>query len=189
MILTARSWIPSLAFVSGRGGWRRVSLRSPLALLAGIVLVASALDCSPARADNAVTKCGTTISKTYRSRYNAQNTITSGSFVNLPQAGVTVKVPAGQFQCVVVRFSAIVSCITATNIDHCYFRVTDNDNSFSFLPAGAVYSSDSGYASHSFEFVAVLNAGSHTLRIQTATGGGSLIITSWTFAVEVSEAL
>ena len=158
--------------------------RTCLGVLAG-TLSALAMLCSPASATISTFQCGAPIKSTVKRMINNSFTTTSTAFVNVPGAGVTVNVPAGQTRCVRVRFSAVASCSGAGG---CYIQVHDSLSPFHFGPNASFATGQPASAARSYEWVGRLDAGSHPIRIQAAVNTGvTFDIIQWILAVDTAN--
>ena len=84
-----------------QGIWKRLGLVAVITLAGGVSMAAAA-----PTSEN----CGAPIRSVVKTDVSNFSTAAT-SFVNVPGAAVTVTVPAGETQCVKVRFSAEVRCV------------------------------------------------------------------------------
>jgi len=146
--------------------------------------------CAPASADFlvAVTQCGALIRSTVKQGVDAQQTIAvENAYVTVVGAGVVVNVPTGRTRCVRVRFSTNLVCIPPNSTSRCFVKVYDDLTPLLWGPAVSIATDEPGGA-HSYEWVARLSAGKHTLRIQASKNSGvSFVIAHWALAVDVAQ--
>ena len=157
------------------------------AMSAGILaVVASPMGVAPATADVAVLSCGAPIRSTVKLGFNSTFTTMSGTYVNVPGAKVTVNVPAGQTQCIRIRFSGTASCPGGSGANQCFLRPNGQPNVF-FDPAATVFTTSPTAAAHSFEWVVRVAEGSYPIQIQALTQATSFEISGWTLVVDVTN--
>ena len=157
-----------------------------LSLLLGALFVASAMMSSSAYADVAVTDCGAPIKSVVKSFYNSSFTTQSTTFVTVTNAEAVVNIPAGQTQCVKVRFFASASCTVSSALDHCYIKAKE-PSILDFPPPSITFSSDPALGARSYEWASRLSAGSHTIRIQALASNGTFTLSNWTLSVETAK--
>jgi hypothetical protein len=133
-------------------------------------------------------QCGASVKSIVRTNIDVFNT-TSEIPVNITGAAATFDVPAGNKQCVRVRFSATASCPNA-----CFLRAI-LDNTSELNPAWSAnplrFSLDGVNAgtAHSLEWVALVGPGSHSVQIKMQTGNTccTASIGPWTTSVDILE--
>lgn len=134
-------------------------------------------------------KCGAPISSTVKTELITFSTA-STSFVNVPGASTTVSIPSGGTRCVKVRFSATASCSTTGSLDECVIRVSEPGIAFDPNTNGINFIEEQpGEAAHSFEWVKILGAGSHTITVEAGVAASptNFSIGEWTMDVEVTK--
>jgi hypothetical protein len=160
-----------------------------VALLCGLFLVADA------SAAPITFNCGVSLSSTVKTESVASST-QSTTFVPVAGATTAVTIPAGSpSRCIKVRFSVLAKCdlVGITNgVDGCFFRATRNGGELnsktgtSSFAAGAfpVFA-----AAYSFEWIANVGPGTHTIAIQQRVHDTNTILTilNWTLDVELTD--
>src|SRR5437868_8986049 len=91
---------------------------------ASALVIGPAMLSGPASAELVTLKCGKPVRSVVKEAFNLSFTTTSTTFVDLTGASTTVNVPAGEFRCVKVRFSAAASC--AGSGKSCLIRALDS---------------------------------------------------------------
>ena len=159
------------------------SLTAALFIFAGLT--------DPAQAEVVAMNCGATI-KTVAKANNPNWTTSSTAFVAVPGAAITINVPAGEQRCVKLRFSALARCPnTGVVNDECFIRMVDVGSNLAAPPVnGLSYAAEEGrFLVRSYEWIKILDAGSHILRPEAAVQNAAtnFDIATWTFSVDVSE--
>jgi hypothetical protein len=158
------------------------------AMAAALLLFGGA---TAAQAQLTVLNCGPTIRNLAKTNYPNMTT-SATTFTNIPQAAVTVNVPSGEQRCVKIRFSAFARCYHAGGgpiIDNCYIRMIVEGSSLPAPPVNGFSFASEDLIVHSFEWIKMLDPGSHIIRPQTMVGNAATTfhIGSWVLSVDVSE--
>jgi hypothetical protein len=156
--------------------------------LAAVVALAFASLISVGEAAPVGIPCGASIKTIARTNVDLFNT-TSETPVRITGTGASFSVPAGDPQCVRIRFSAIASCPNA-----CFLRaILDNNDelepAWGANPLRFSHDAVNGGTAHSFEWVALVGPGSHSVHIQMQTGNTccTASIGPWTMMVDLMK--
>jgi hypothetical protein len=159
-------------------------------VFSGVLFAALAM-LSPSVSIAAVThSCGAPIRSIVKTEIGGFTT-SSTTFVNLPGAVPTINVPAGETQCVKVRFSAMVSCSQTGDADICSILVVEPGVVAFDPPFNGVnfIVENNNYEARSFEWVKELGAGSHTIRVLAGVQKPATVfqIPIWTLDIEQTK--
>ena len=144
-----------------------------------------------AAAETVTTKCGAPIRSVVKTETGSFIT-SSTNFASVPGAAVSITIPAGESQCVKVRFSVQMRCVESAEADLCGIRVIVPFLT-TFYPNinGVTFASEQGNAMsvRSFDWVARLDAGSHIVRLQAGVQNAatSFELHAWTMNVEIAK--
>ncbi len=160
-----------------------------VALLCGLFLVADA-SAAPINFN-----CGASVSSNVKTESVASST-QSTTFVPIAGATTAVTIPAGSPpRCIKVRFSVVAKCdlvgIT-NNVDGCFVRATRNGGELNSKTATSSFAAGAFpvfAAAYSFEWIANVGPGTHTIAIQERVHDDNTILTilNWTLDVELTN--
>jgi hypothetical protein len=115
----------------------------------------------------------------------------STSFVTVPGAEITFRVPAGVTRCLRVVFTGEAGCAGNNGPDFCYVRALINGGAMHPNGSGEqVFASDDTTAeSHAYEWIRRVGPGTHHIEIQgrVADSDTTFFLDDWTLDAQVQE--
>ena len=135
-----------------------------------------------------ITKCGAVEKSEVKSAAFAAFSTQSTALVSLPGSAFPIQVPSGETRCFKVRVSIIANCSKTAVQNQCSMLVGTSNVDFAPSVPGKTVMVPAGdeYGAYSFEFVARINGGSHTIRTKAAVSNAmtKFSISSWVIDVE-----
>lgn len=140
-----------------------------------------------AAATPVVTRCGATIHSVTKTEPTSDLGANSATFVALPGASITVKVPNGEERCLRIRLAGVTSCSGDVS-NFCRVKVTDNGAAIA--PSSIAFDSNNETnKARAFEWITRVGKGEHkiSVRIRGDSATTQFLFSGYTMTVEVAE--